>query len=1279
MTSTDSVATESAANLGDGPKREVVEVAIVTHLDNWKSAVHPFNLDRDLQEQVAELCEQKSWVLEAKSTDPPEASAPVLLHGATDFFVTTDELVRLPKSSETRLGISGEVLQNVLGALTRADPRGILSLQALAHNARPDSWFLSAAVQQKALQRICERPEPANALEWEAVLAAVCALLDDDGAQDQMSAWVLDRHSARVLEFALRALHLATTRLAVSYACTVIRHVLLSGSYGLAAIYRAEVQLRVKGEEVSFAGSLVNVANDGDSDALVLLNDVLVQCEADCDELRRLKQEIHTEASATMVDLGSLLDQMKVDQRLKATLRFAVPSESRRQAASAGLLAAQAAREAELNRVAQDALKQRNNDRKALSDARREVRRMGAALKELAKFLDMKPNALKQSVKQVLRYGWGGPVWKRGYTPLHVAAELGKASVVPLLLTLSGDPEGEDDKGRTPIDIAVAKGHTGCAEILRHLPGTDEYQRRTTEGAFLDEEVLEHGVLDAYRGCQGKISRCCARLKFCVKSCCKCRRGLFTFRSDEDNDEESGIELVDNADPGRQEPLLGEDDSFSGEVMPRGLDALDEEKVRRYRRILDTLGEEETIKRLQAVPSLGGLALTSTEVFKALATIREGQASVSSFGASASGDSPKGKGKGPSMEKGKGKGAKGKTGGVQPTKAEFAPPHRMKPLWWTRILVSASSTTKNVWANVPDYLSRLHDTDFATLFQQVGAGAGSAKTPTNKKEKVETCLRILTDRNAILAKEIALKNFPRPADMAEAVLYLDKVLLTTDRAHVLLEHACPSPEMLANMSELLRSQPDKPWALAESYMWEMGHVPFVQARLRCFLCVLTYNENLSPILDELTRILKVCQDIRASASVRNLLGCVLACGNYLNGGTTRGQADGFDCEQLGKIHLVKDNSGKDLRHFICTQLVPGGIFADVGEKLFDDISGLTQLVRRHVGKTADGADFVSKKIGGNVEELDRALRDLFEHFQQQEEVLQACLQSDELEADDVLRMELPNRFEEGQRTFENARLILESAKAEFKKMQLHFVTTLKVDEFFLLWDDLLLPTEALMKPAKIQTVTPTICLDQAVQYQSFVALWKQEEKKPRTPRKATAVQDARQPSKQEENDLGVGGGSGNKGRGKLGKGQRQKEEHEPAMPDPQKGVTFRIDESEEKRGSTGSTASVRVGSPPRIGQSMIMPGQRVGESMLSAFPAGRRSTQLRQSFVSNGGEKVNRKLNRALKRTSLLSAASSFATGTFVGSFANRSRKMTGEVLHGAVPAFGKDEVMPQG
>ena len=54
-----------------------------------------------------------------------------------------------------------------------------------------------------------------------------------------------------------------------------------------------------------------------------------------------------------------------------------------------------------------------------------------------------------------------------GFTPLHGAAQNGRAPVVDLLLAHGADPGITTEDGRTAADLAAAQGHTGIAERLR--------------------------------------------------------------------------------------------------------------------------------------------------------------------------------------------------------------------------------------------------------------------------------------------------------------------------------------------------------------------------------------------------------------------------------------------------------------------------------------------------------------------------------------------------------------------------------------------------------------------------------------------------------------------------------------------------------------------------------------------------------------------------------------------------------------------------------------------
>ncbi|MBT9331313.1 ankyrin repeat domain-containing protein [Paracidobacterium acidisoli] len=53
-----------------------------------------------------------------------------------------------------------------------------------------------------------------------------------------------------------------------------------------------------------------------------------------------------------------------------------------------------------------------------------------------------------------------------GYTPLHQAADSGKAEIALLLLARGADPSALCNQGKTPAGYARAKGHTSLAEKL---------------------------------------------------------------------------------------------------------------------------------------------------------------------------------------------------------------------------------------------------------------------------------------------------------------------------------------------------------------------------------------------------------------------------------------------------------------------------------------------------------------------------------------------------------------------------------------------------------------------------------------------------------------------------------------------------------------------------------------------------------------------------------------------------------------------------------------------
>lgn len=66
----------------------------------------------------------------------------------------------------------------------------------------------------------------------------------------------------------------------------------------------------------------------------------------------------------------------------------------------------------------------------------------------------------------------------RGSTALYHAARANKVEAVKCLLNLGADPSLSKGDGHSPLDIAIKKGHTGIADMIKsHLPNKPSFTK----------------------------------------------------------------------------------------------------------------------------------------------------------------------------------------------------------------------------------------------------------------------------------------------------------------------------------------------------------------------------------------------------------------------------------------------------------------------------------------------------------------------------------------------------------------------------------------------------------------------------------------------------------------------------------------------------------------------------------------------------------------------------------------------------------------------------------
>ena len=63
-----------------------------------------------------------------------------------------------------------------------------------------------------------------------------------------------------------------------------------------------------------------------------------------------------------------------------------------------------------------------------------------------------------------------------------------------------------------------------------------------------------------------------------------------------------------------------------------------------------------------------------------------------------------------------------------------------------------------------------------------------------------------------------------------------------------------------------------------------------------------------------------CKEIKENAHFKLILSSTLAVGNILNGGTVKGQADGFALDLLPTLSTIKDNNGHTILQWVCSHV-----------------------------------------------------------------------------------------------------------------------------------------------------------------------------------------------------------------------------------------------------------------------------------------------------------------------------------------------------------------------
>ncbi|KAJ8013648.1 hypothetical protein DPEC_G00031990 [Dallia pectoralis] len=255
-----------------------------------------------------------------------------------------------------------------------------------------------------------------------------------------------------------------------------------------------------------------------------------------------------------------------------------------------------------------------------------------------------------------------------------------------------------------------------------------------------------------------------------------------------------------------------------------------------------------------------------------------------------------------------------------PRKGVVEPPRPMKPLYWTRIQLNTKKEVNAplVWEKIEE-----PDVDFAEFVELFSKTAVKEKkkplSETITKSKAKQVVKLLNNKRSQAVGILMSSLHLDMKDIQHAILNLDNTVVDLETLQALYENRAQQDEM-EKIDKHIKSSKDKdsakPLDKPEQFLFQLHQIPNFSGRVFCILFQSTFSECVTSIQRKLEILQRVCTTLQSGQCVMQVLGLVLAFGNFMNGGNrTRGQADGFNLDILPKLKDVK--SSDNTRSLLC--------------------------------------------------------------------------------------------------------------------------------------------------------------------------------------------------------------------------------------------------------------------------------------------------------------------------------------------------------------------------
>ncbi|KAM9466983.1 formin [Clarias gariepinus] len=250
---------------------------------------------------------------------------------------------------------------------------------------------------------------------------------------------------------------------------------------------------------------------------------------------------------------------------------------------------------------------------------------------------------------------------------------------------------------------------------------------------------------------------------------------------------------------------------------------------------------------------------------------------------------------------------------IGPRKPAIEPACPMKPLYWTRIQIQ-NNNNNTLWGSLeePDIVDTK---EFEELFSK--ATVQPKKKPLSDtyedKPKAKKIIKLLDGKRSQAVGILISSLHLEMKDIQQAVLTLDNSIVDLETIEALYENKAQDDELEKIKKHYEKSKEDEVKLLdkPEQFLYELSQIPDFAGRAHCIIFRAVFLDSISSINGKVEIISRVSKSLLESDSIKEVIGLVLAFGNYMNGGNrNRGQADGFGLEILPKLKDVKSRDNR---------------------------------------------------------------------------------------------------------------------------------------------------------------------------------------------------------------------------------------------------------------------------------------------------------------------------------------------------------------------------------